>query len=136
MLMLYASQRDYDEMAGKAPDGEAVWTAEDLAAMYAFMEKFNQDLIDSGEFVDAQALAAPVHTRRFHSKDGEPVITDGPYPETAEVLAGYTIVECQSFDRASEIAARLSRCPAPEGAQADAYADLRPLVDGRADLES
>ncbi|MFI0481319.1 YciI family protein [Actinomadura sp. 9N215] len=135
MIMLYASQRDYDEMAGKVPAGEAVWSAEDLAAMGAFMERFNQDLVESGEFVDAHALAAPVHTRRFHTRDGVPVVTDGPYPETAEVLAGYTIVECDSFDRASEITARLGECPAPAGAQGSAYADLRPIVDGRADLE-
>ncbi|MFI0369724.1 YciI family protein [Actinomadura sp. 1N219] len=135
MIMLYASQRDYDEMAGMVPAGEAVWTAEDLAAMGAFMEKFNQDLVESGEFVDANALAAPIHTRRFHSRDGVPVVTDGPYPETAEVLAGYTIIECDGFDRASEITARLSECPAPAAAQGSAYADLRPLVDGRADLE-
>ena len=136
MIMLYASQRDYDEMAGRAPAGEAVWSAADLAAMYAFMEEFNRELVESGEFVDANALAAPVHTRRFHSRDGVPVVTDGPYPETAEVLAGYTIIECDGFDRASEITARLARCPAPPGAEARAVADLRPLVDGRADLEA
>ncbi len=135
MLMLYASQRDYDEMAGKVPEGEAVWSAEDLAAMHAYMEKFNQDLVESGEFVDAQGLDEPVHTRRFHGGDGEPAVTDGPYPETAEVLAGYTVIECDGFDRASEIAARLARCPVPEAARARAYADLRPIVDGRADLE-
>ncbi|TMR02387.1 hypothetical protein ETD83_12620 [Actinomadura soli] len=135
MIMLYASQRDYDEMAGTVPAGEAVWTAGDLAAMGAFMEKFNQDLVESGEFVDAHGLAAPVHTRRFHTRDGVPVVTDGPYPETAEVLAGYTIIECDGLDRASQITARLGECPAPEGARAGAYADLRPIVDGRADLE-
>lgn len=132
--MLYASQRDYDEMAGKAPGGESTWSDDDLAAMHAFMQKFNQDLVESGEFVDAQGLAAPVHTRRFHSKDGVPVVTDGPYPETAEVLAGYTIIECQSFDRASEIAARLGQCPGPEEARARAFADLRPIIDSAADL--
>ncbi|MGP4025762.1 YciI family protein [Actinomadura sp. 3N407] len=136
MIMLYASQREYDEMAGKVPEGEAVWTADDLAAMHAFMEKWNRELVESGEFVDANGLAAPVHTRRFHSEGGVPVVTDGPYPETAEVLAGYTIVECDSFDRASEIAARLARCPAPEGALGTAKADLRPIIDGRADLEA
>ncbi|WUI03330.1 YciI family protein [Spirillospora sp. NBC_00431] len=135
MIMLYASQRDYDEMAGRVPAGEAVWSAGDVAAMGAFMERFNQELVESGEFVDANGLAAPVHTRRFHTRDGVPVVTDGPYPETAEVLAGYTIVECDSFDRASRITARLSECPAPEGARSGAYADLRPIVDGRADLE-
>lgn len=136
MIMLYASQRDYDEMAGNVPEGEAVWTADDLAAMGEFMERFNRDLVESGEFVDAQALAAPVHTRRFGGDGDGLVVTDGPYPETAEVLAGYTIIECDGFDRASEITARLAQCPAPAGARSRAVADLRPLVDGRADLEA
>ena len=56
-------------------------------------------------------LAAPVHTRRIQLQNGVPVVTDGPYPETQEVLAGYTIVECDSFDRATEIAARAGERP-------------------------
>ena len=81
--------------------------------MRAFMEEFNNELAESGELVDAQGLAAPVHARRVQLQDGVPVVTDGPYAETQEVLAGYTIVECESFDRATEIAARLADCPAP-----------------------
>ena len=53
-----------------------------------------------------------MHARRVQLQNGVPVVTDGPYPETQEVLAGYTIVECASFDRATEIAARL-RQPGP-----------------------
>jgi hypothetical protein len=127
MILLYASQEDYDLMAGKPTDKPA-WSAEDLAAMYAFMESWNQELVESGEFVDARGLAAPVHTRRIQGlKNGVPVVTDGPYPETQEVLAGYTIVECESFDRATEIAARLAGCPSPGGIFADAVADVRPV---------
>lgn len=135
MIMLYASQRDYDEMAGNVPGDEAVWTADELAEMHAFMERFNQDLVDSGEFVDAQGLAAPARTRRFHMKDGAPAVTDAPYAETAEVLAGYTVIECDGLDRASQIAARLARCPGPEAVRERAYTELRPILDGRADLE-
>lgn len=134
MIMLYASQLDYDAMAGKAP-GHTVWTADDFAKMYEFMEAWNKELVESGEFVDAHGLAAPVHTRRLHDVNGVPTVTDGPYPETAEVLAGYTIVECESFDRATEIAGRLSACPAPEGATGQ-YVDVRPIVDGAGDLEA
>jgi hypothetical protein len=50
------------------------------------------------------------------------------------VLAGYWIVECESFDRATEIAARLAACPAPAHVQAHAYADVRPIVEGLSDL--
>jgi hypothetical protein len=133
MILTYASQQDYDGMAGKATDKPA-WTAEDFAAMGAFMEKLNSDLVESGELVETRALAAPVLTRRLGSKDGASVVTDGPYAETQEVLAGYWIVECESFDRATEIASRLADTPAPEFVRATAYADIRPIVESGAEL--
>ena len=135
MILTYASQQDYDGMAGKETEKPA-WTAEDFAAMGAFMEKFNSDLAESGELVETRGLAAPVLTRRLGSKDGASVVTDGPYAETQEVLAGYWIVECESFDRATEIAARLADTPAPESVRATAYADVRPVVEGRDDMLS
>lgn len=131
MILTYASQQDYDDMAGRG----TAWTADDFAAMHAFMEKFNNELAASGELVETRALAAPVHTRRLGTRDGAPVVTDGPYAETQEVLAGYWIVEVDSFDRATEIAARFSDCPVPPQAAATAYADIRPIVDSAADLD-
>jgi hypothetical protein len=133
MILTYASQRDYDAMVGKATD-KLAWSQEDFAAMGAFMEAFNQDLAESGELVETRGLAAPVHARRLQLQKGVPVVTDGPYAETQEVLAGYWIVECESFDRATAIAARLSRCPAPVGASAP-VADVRPIIDSRDELE-
>jgi hypothetical protein len=134
MIMLYGSQQDYDVMSGKPTDKPA-WSAEDVAAMHEFMGAWNQELVDSGEFVDAHGLAAPVHTRRIQGlRKGVPVVTDGPYPETQEVLAGYTIVECESFDRATEIAARITKCPTP-GDMGDAYVDVRPIIDAVEDLQ-
>jgi hypothetical protein len=134
MILTYASQRDYDGMAGK-PSEEPVWSAEDFAAMAEFMEAFNKDLTDSGELVETRALAAPVLTRRLQLQNGVPAVTDGPYAETQEVLAGYWILECDSFDRATEIAARLASCPAPEQVAATAVADVRPIADSAAELE-
>jgi hypothetical protein len=98
------------------------------------MASWNQELIESGEFVDARGLAAPVHTRRLQGlKNGVPVVTDGPYPETQEVLAGYTIVECESFDRATEIAARITKAPSPRETSGD-YIEVRPIVEGFEEL--
>jgi hypothetical protein len=136
MIMLYGSQRDYDVMAGKATERPA-WSEADVAAMHEFMTAWNQELVESGEFVDARGLTAPVHARRIHGlKDGVPVVTDGPYAETQEVLAGYTIVECESFDRATEIAARVTNCPHPYPDEAGAlYVDVRPIVDGFEELD-
>ena len=133
MILTYASQRDYDEMAGK-PTEEQTWSGEDFAAMAAFMESFNKELADSGELVETRALAAPVLTRRLQLQEGVPVVTDGPYAETQEVLAGYWIVECDSFDRATEIALRLADCPGPDHVRAAAVADVRPIAEYSADL--
>ncbi|MGH3455374.1 MAG: YciI family protein [Nocardioidaceae bacterium] len=137
IIMLYASQQEYDLMVGNPTDRPA-WSPEAVAKMHAFMEQWNNELVESGEFVDGQGLAAPVHTRRIRGvRDGAPVVTDGPYPETQEVLAGYTIVECDSFDRATEIAARLAECPSPSGESSGSeYVDVRPLVSQHADLET
>jgi hypothetical protein len=125
MILTYASQRDYDAMTGK--DTDAPYGPEDFAAMHAFMTEFNTSLEKSGELVETRGLTAPVHTRRLRA--GSDVVTDGPYAETEEVLAGYWIVECDSFDRATEIAARLNECPAPPQIVARSYADVRPLAE-------
>ncbi|MGF1645649.1 MAG: YciI family protein [Kineosporiaceae bacterium] len=133
MILTYASQQDYDGMAGKETDLPP-WSPEDFAAMGAFMESFNAELAESGELVETRGLAAPVHTRRLRLADGVPVVTDGPYAETQEVLAGYWVVECSGFDRAAEIAARLASCPAPEHVTAAAVADVRPIVESDEDM--
>ncbi|WP_245967067.1 YciI family protein [Sphaerisporangium album] len=137
MIMLYGAQRDFDMLSGKDA-GRPAWSPEDAAELHAFMVKWNQDLVESGEFVDAQGLTAPVHARRIRLREGVPVVTDGPYPETQEVLAGYTLVDCESFDRATEIAARLARTPHPKDAELDRewYVDVRPVADGMGDLEA
>jgi hypothetical protein len=134
MILMYGSQQDYDALAGKATGGPA-WSGEDFAAMGAFMESFNSELADSGELVDTRGLTAPVHARRIQLQSGVPVVTDGPYPETQEVLAGFWIVDCESFDRATEIAARLADCPGPEHVRARALVDVRPVADSRAELD-
>jgi hypothetical protein len=113
-------------MAGKPGDRPA-WSHDDFVAMATFMREFASELGESGELVETRGLSAPVHTRRIKLREGVPVVTDGPYAESQEVLAGYWIVDCESLDRATEIAARLSSCPAPEHVRTRAYADVRPI---------
>ena len=134
MILIYGSQQDYDAITGQALDGPAL-APEDVAPVGAFLESFNKDLEESGELVDTRALAAPVHARRVQLGGAVPVVTDGPYAETQEVLAGYWIVDCESFDRATEIAARLAECPSPGGIFDDSVADVRPLDEFQADPE-
>jgi hypothetical protein len=56
MILVYGSQQDYDSMAGQAADGRPAWSAEDFAALGAFMESFTKDLAESGELVDTRGL--------------------------------------------------------------------------------
>jgi len=135
MILLYGSQQDYDALTGKQLPGKPAWGAEEFAAMGAFMAEFNKDLAESAELVETRGLTAPVHARRIKLTGGVPVVTDGPYAETQEVLAGYWVVDCDSFDRATQIAARLSNCPGPPGAAANAVVDVRPIADSRDELE-
>jgi hypothetical protein len=129
MILLYGSQQDYDVLTGK-PTDKPEMSAEDVAAMHAYMRSFHEKLVESGELVDARGLSAPVHARRVQLQNRVPVVTDGPYPETQEVLADYTIVECESFDRATEIAAGLVN-PDADGE----YVDVRPIIEDVGELE-
>src|SRR5579859_5639914 len=79
MILMYASQQDYDALAGKSVPGKVSWSRPELAAMGAFMESFTKNLAESGELVDTFGLGAPVLTRRLHTDSGVPVVTDGPY---------------------------------------------------------
>jgi hypothetical protein len=135
MILLYGSQQDYDALTGKAVPGKPAWDRADFAAMGTFMTEFSKDLTESGELVETRGLTAPVHARRLRLVNGAPVVTDGPYAETQEVLAGYWIVDCESFDRATQIAGRLAQCPGPAGAATDAVIDVRPIADSRGELE-
>jgi hypothetical protein len=129
MIMLYGSQQDYEVFAGQ-PTAKPAMSPEELAEVHAHMVAIHKDLEEAGELVFAQGLTAPAHARRVRLRGGTPVVTDGPYPETQEVLAGFTIVDCASFDRATEIAARFVN-PDAEGE----YVDVRPVLDSVADLE-
>lgn len=132
MILAYGSQQDYDAMVGK-DTGKPAWTEAEARALGEFMANLTRELAESGELVETRALDAPVHTRRLGGdpETGEAVVTDGPYAETQEVLAGYWIVECDSFDRATEIAARLHAAPGPEYAARTAYADVRPIIEAQ-----
>lgn len=69
-------------------------------------DALRDELLESGEFVVGTALAAPVNARTVRGRDGVPVPTDGPYLEAKEQLAGYFLVDCESEERAVEIASR------------------------------
>lgn len=109
MLMMHAPKGDGDWQV-------ASWPPEDLKAHIGFMMTIHAEMTASGELVDAQGLAGPAEAKvvRF-SPTGVPAVTDGPFPEAKEFLAGYWIVDVDSPERAYALAARASGAPGRGG---------------------
>jgi hypothetical protein len=111
MLMMHAPRGNTGEYQVNT------WSQDDLKAHITFMKTLNDDLKKAGELVGAEGLAPPGDARIVRAgKNNVPAVTDGPFPETKEFLAGYMIVETETPERAHEIAARMSSAPGPGGA--------------------
>ena len=92
------------------------WSQDDVKRMVRFMDQFNSDLKSKGQLVLAEGLVSPEEARLVKaSADGTPVVTDGPFAESKEFIAGFWIVEVKDADEAYRIAARVSTCPGPGG---------------------
>ncbi len=134
LVMVQGTQADYEAMQGKASEHSVAWKPEEVQAMYAYMSALNDDLAETGEMVDGQGLAEPARIRHVTlGEDGKAVITDGPYSETKELLAGYWVLDCASLERVTEIADRIIRCPQPAGAPVYPV-EIRPIMDGAGDI--
>jgi hypothetical protein len=105
------------------------WSADDLKAHMGFMHQLNQDLTASGELVSGEGLAPPGQARIVRARrDGAPTVTDGPFAESKEFLAGYWIVDVDRAERAYEIAGRVSAAPGPGGVPLDMPLEVRPVL--------
>lgn len=105
------------------------WSPEDFQAHLAFMHQLNRELTESGELAGAQGLAPPSEARIVRAgENGMPAVTDGPFPESKEFLAGYWIVDVDSAERAYEIAARASAAPGPGGAPLNMPIEVRQVM--------
>jgi hypothetical protein len=108
------------------------WPKEDLRANIAFMRAFNQELKDEGVLVSTEGLAFPDEAKIVRAaSDGSPIVTDGPFPEAKEFLAGYWIIDVESAEEAYKIAARASAAPAPAGTPGTMPLEVRQVM-GRA----
>lgn len=115
--------------AAPAGAGIQAWSQDDVKAHMGFMHTLNADLKSAGELVDAQGLDYPPRPRVIRAQPGAtPLVTDGPFVETKELLVGYWIVECPSVERAIEIAARASAAPGPGGAPMNMPIEVREVV--------
>lgn len=109
----------------------AAWAPEDLKRHIMFMKDFAQELHASGELVGAEGLASPAQARIVRAgKAGAPEVTDGPFAEAKEFLAGYWIVDCETTERAYEIAARASAAPGPGGKPLNMPIEVREVMSG------
>ncbi|MGH3761246.1 YciI family protein [Actinophytocola sp.] len=107
------------------------WDPVDVKAHIEFMREFTQGLVESGELVSAEGLAMPDQAKIVTARDGaEPAITDGPFPESKEFLAGYWIVDVDGTDRALEIAAAASASPGPGGVTLKLPIEVRQVMSG------
>jgi hypothetical protein len=102
------------------------WRPRDIEAHIAFQQALNAELLASGELVDAQGLSDQVKT--VTSTGTAPAITDGPFPESKELLAGYRLVDVESLDRALEIAAKASAAPGPNGVPIGDHIEVRQVM--------
>ncbi|HEX7070431.1 MAG TPA: YciI family protein [Rhodothermales bacterium] len=105
------------------------WRQEDLDAHVAFLMKFNGELKEKGQFVAVEALAPPRDARIVRAgSGGKPIITDGPFAETKEFLAGYWIIDVANADEAYDIAGRASAAPGPGGVILNTPIEVRPVA--------
>jgi hypothetical protein len=104
------------------------WPPQDIHKHVQFMHELNKKLAQSGELVDAQGLTGPEQAKLVRAgKGGGPPITDGPFPESKEFLAGFWIIEVADEQRAIEIAATASAAPGPRGTKLSIPMELRPI---------
>jgi len=86
---------------------DRVWTAEDDAALGRRM-RLERELAESGELVSSEGLRPPTEARIVQLRDGAQVVTDGPYGEAKEQLAGFFMIDAADDAHAQRIAGRVS----------------------------
>ena len=106
------------------------WAPEDVEAHMAFLGHVSELLQENGEYVDAQALAPSQTWVRYGGPDAAPVTTDGSLPETSDLVAGWYMVDVESYERAVEIAAYISSEPGPAGEPLYEWIDVREVMSG------
>ena len=100
----------------KGPYQMEGWSREDVKRMVEFMNDLNRDLKTAGQLVAAEGLVSPQEARLVRANtDGSAAVTDGPFAESKEFIAGFWIVDVTDAAEAYKIAARVSACPGPGG---------------------
>ncbi len=126
--MKYMLLMNHGQVPGVPPMSE--WAPEEVQAHGAAMMAIHQELAASGELLGTAGLAGPEAAKIVtYDGVGAPVVTDGPFPESKEFLAGYWLVDVESEERAIEIAARTSAAPGPGGSPTAREIQVRPVME-------
>ena len=103
------------------------WTPEDISAHIQFMQDFAARLEETGEFVNAEGLA-PEGTFVRYDGEGQPPVTDGPFAETKDLIAGWMMIDVDSYERALELAGGLSAAPGANGKPIHEWIEVRAIM--------
>jgi hypothetical protein len=103
------------------------WAPEEITDHIQFMRDFADRLRGTGEYVDGQALAPEGAWVRYDG-EGRPPVTDGPFAETKDLIAGWMIIDVESYDRAVELAGELSAAPGAGGKPIHEWLEVRPFM--------
>lgn len=104
-----------DFQAGDDPTPMSEWTSEEVQAHVDYYGVLIDELKSNGELVSSTILTGPDLAKIVRSDGAAPVVTDGPFQEFKEWLAGFQVVEVDSEERALEIASRMSAVPGRDG---------------------
>ena len=96
MLLIYGNQEIWES-----------FPPEDFAQVVAETDALHKELRASGEFIGAYGVADQVMAKTVRLENGAPAVTDGPYIEAKEYLGSFDIIDCESEERALQIAARV-----------------------------
>ena len=111
------------------------WTPQEFEAHVKFMQDFSARLEGTGEMVDGQALAPEGLWVRYGG-EGKPPVTDGPFAETKDLIAGWFIIDVDSEARAIELAGELSAAPGANGEPIYEWLEVRPFMGAPSTITS
>lgn len=103
------------------------WTPDEVDAHVQFMRDWAARLEETGEFVEGQALL-PSGAWVRSGGEGQPAITDGPFAETKDLIAGWMIIDVDSWERAVQLAGELSAAPGAGGTPIQEWLEVRPFM--------
>ncbi len=125
VILIHSNPRPWGHPTSDFVAEHQALPAEQRQALQDDFEAVLAEMSERGELVGGEALADPASSRLYRWEAGQPLITDGPYAEAKEHLAGFFLIDVESQERAEEVAARFSG-PAET-------VELRASMSGRAE---